>query len=115
MLIHDVIFYKNLVYAIGSWNKIVSFDVNIDNLDGTWKSPNLKTVISAQYQREWGAVDDNDHLVRFTKNFKVYKLVLDDQSGELLEEKEARRNYVVTLASKYLEECGLLKTEKGSD
>ncbi|EOY07676.1 Cyclin F-box [Theobroma cacao] len=113
MLIHDVIFYKNLVYAIGSWNKIISFDVSIDNLDDTWKSPNLKTVISAQYQRlkdyiyrahlfesskgdlfsiyrEWGAVDDNDHLVRFTKNFKVYKLVLDDQSGELLEEKEVK-------------------------
>ncbi|XP_017972622.1 PREDICTED: uncharacterized protein LOC108660458 [Theobroma cacao] len=105
----DVIFYKNLVYAIGTRSLIISFDVN-HSLDNNLK-PKVKILMSMRQ----GLEDYVDHAylvelsqgnlfsikkeidveeyhccAHFTKSFKVFKLILDDQSGELLEEKEVK-------------------------
>ncbi|KAK6284919.1 hypothetical protein POUND7_003871 [Theobroma cacao] len=111
-LFTDVIFYRSLVYAIGNWNMIVSFDVNDSSLDDTLKPPKLKILVPADkwYQnldnysykaylvesskgnlfsikRDLDFDKDDNYL---TKNFKIFKLILDDQSGELLEQKEVK-------------------------
>ncbi|KAK6275015.1 hypothetical protein POUND7_004724 [Theobroma cacao] len=106
----DVIFYKNLAYAIGTRSLVISFAIN-DSLDDSLKSPKVKIVRSA-YQRIEDYVnraylvesskgdlfsikkkiefEDSRDYSYFTKSFKVFKLVLDDQSGKLLEEKEVK-------------------------
>ncbi|XP_021298512.1 uncharacterized protein LOC110427350 [Herrania umbratica] len=111
MAFTDIIFYKNLVYAIGNLGLLVSFDVN-DNLDDNLKSPEVKILMSTSQRLEdyidraylvessKGDLfsikkkvyfeDYDDICAYFTKSFKVFKLVLDDQSGKFLEEKEVK-------------------------
>ncbi|EOY25853.1 Cyclin F-box [Theobroma cacao] len=111
-LFTDVIFYRSLVYAIGNWNMIVSFDVNDSSLDDTTKPPKLKILVPADkrhqnsdnysykaylvesskgnlfsIKRDLDFDEDDNYL---TKKFKIFKLILDDQSGELLEQKEVK-------------------------
>ncbi|EOY25615.1 Cyclin F-box [Theobroma cacao] len=108
----DVIFYKNLAYAIGTRSLIVSFDVN-DGFDDNLESPKVKILmpacrkvednIDSAYLVESSTgdlfsikkeidVEDYHPCAHFTKNFKVFKLVLDDQSGRLLEKEVKNMN-----------------------
>ncbi|KAK6266352.1 hypothetical protein QUC31_017189 [Theobroma cacao] len=105
----DVIFYKNLAYAIGTRSLTISFDVN--SFDDSLKSPRVKILMSTHKRLEdyfarvylvesskgdlfsikrIVGVKDNHYSTHFTESFKVFKLILDDQSGELLEEKEVK-------------------------
>ncbi|WRX12887.1 hypothetical protein QQP08_005374 [Theobroma cacao] len=106
----DVILKKNLAYDIGTRSLVISFDVN-DSLDDSLKSPKVKIVRSA-YQRIEDYVhrayfvesskrdlfsikkkiefEDSRDYSYFTKSFKVFKLILDDQSAKLLEEKRSK-------------------------
>ncbi|XVF18522.1 hypothetical protein REPUB_Repub11eG0029300 [Reevesia pubescens] len=106
----DVIFYRNLVYIIGHWNNFVSFDVN-DKSSTT--SPKLKILkprdpvsksncsnrIYLVESSKGNLYSIHKHLdfekevhiaAHFTKKFRVFKWVLDDQTGELLEKKEVK-------------------------
>ncbi|WRX22400.1 Domain unknown function DUF295 - like 10, partial [Theobroma cacao] len=105
----DVIFYKNLAYAIGTRSLTISFDVN--SFDDSLKSPKVKILMSTHKRlgdyfarvylvesskgdlfsiKRIVGVKDNHYSTHFTESFKVFKLILDDQSGELLEEKEVK-------------------------
>ncbi|XVE80051.1 hypothetical protein DITRI_Ditri14bG0108000 [Diplodiscus trichospermus] len=107
-LVTDIVFYKSLVYVIGHRNDAVSFDVNGSFAEGS-RSPKLKTIVPKEVRL--GSYSDRAYLVEssegnlysihrelveldigkgddnpfITGKFKVFKMVLDDKNGELIE------------------------------
>jgi hypothetical protein len=98
----DVIFYKGLVYAVGRWNDIVSFDIcnSKDSFDCEKVIPKVVSSRGADFAhrsylvkslegdlwivRKFIGFPDNDDLPSSgTKTFEVYKLELDLESGKL--------------------------------
>ncbi|KAK8706864.1 hypothetical protein V6N13_057939 [Hibiscus sabdariffa] len=108
----DIIFHRNFVYAIRHQNILLSFDVN--GIDGTSKSPKWnKLLIDAdEYEQLGKKTSFRIYLVmssmgnlysihkyldferkggieaHSTKRFDVFKLILDEENGKLLEKKE---------------------------
>ncbi|XP_045799154.1 probable F-box protein At1g44080 [Trifolium pratense] len=107
----DISFYKGLVYAVGRWNNIVSFDFSNskNSFDHEKVIPNVLQTRGDNYYahrgylveslegdlllvRKWIGFpdDDNEDEERNlpssgTKGFEVYKLELDLQSGKLIQ------------------------------
>jgi hypothetical protein len=106
----DISFYKGLVYAVGRWNNIVSFDISNtkDSFDHEKVIPNVLSTEGDSYAHRAYLVeslegdlllvrkfigfpdDDNPDEERNlpssgTKEFEVYKLELDLQSGKLIQ------------------------------
>jgi hypothetical protein len=106
----DVLFYKGLIYAVGRWNNIISFDIcnSKDSFDHEKIIPNVVSSWGDSYAHRGYLVeslegdlwlvrkfigfpdDDNPDEERNlpssgTKGFEVYKLELDLQSGKLIQ------------------------------
>ncbi|KAJ1397683.1 hypothetical protein SESBI_31618 [Sesbania bispinosa] len=101
----DITFYKGLVYAVGRWNNIVSFNLTYSNdPSGSEKIiPNVLSPLSYEISyaeraylvkslegdlwlvRRFMDYNDDDDQRIGTEGFEVYKLELDAQSGKLLE------------------------------
>jgi hypothetical protein len=102
----DVLFYKGLVYAVGRWNNIVTFDVCyskdekvIPNVLSSWGTvfAHRAYLVKSLEGELWlvnkfigypELVDgDDDRFIHSsgTKRFEVYKLELDIQSGKLIQ------------------------------
>ena len=110
----DVIFYRGVVYAVGGWNHIVSFDI-CNSKDSFYREKVILNVVSpmsldtnyANYAQRAYLVeslegdlwlvrkfigffneDINDEDINLpssgTKRFEVYKLKLDHKSGKLI-------------------------------
>ena len=100
----DVIFYKGLVYAVGQWNNIASFDLSY--LKDKTVIPNVVSskgddyvdrvyLVKSLEGEVWlvrkfiGLPDDDDEdsilSSSGTERFEVYKLELDLQSGKLMQ------------------------------
>ncbi|KAG8487679.1 hypothetical protein CXB51_018626 [Gossypium anomalum] len=75
----DILFHKGLVYAIGHYNNLVWFDVNGVEDDESSKPPKLNTLILRRLVKV---------SVHWTTKFTIFKLILDDENGKLLEKKE---------------------------
>ncbi|XP_058779408.1 F-box protein At2g26160-like [Vicia villosa] len=104
-LFTDVIFYKGLVYAVGLWNKIVSFDlsclkdgrvipkiVSLKGDDYAHRAYLVKSLegdlwLVRKFIGYHGDEDDEDNTEPSsgTKRFEVYNLELDVQTGELIQ------------------------------
>ncbi|XP_058751891.1 putative F-box protein At5g55150 [Vicia villosa] len=102
---NDVIFYEGLVYAVGRWNNIVSFDLSyakndhiipkVVSLKGDDYANRAYLVKSLEGQlwlvRKFigyhGDEDDEDNIEPSggAKRFEVYNLELDFQTGELIQ------------------------------
>ncbi|XP_058776363.1 F-box protein SKIP23-like [Vicia villosa] len=100
----DVIFYKGLVYAVGRWNQIVSFDVcnSKGSLKCEYVIPNVVSSWGDNYAhrsylveslegdlwlvRKFISYPEDDNLPSSgAKKFEVYKLELDFQSAKLIQ------------------------------
>ncbi|KAL4296912.1 hypothetical protein GQ457_12G019580 [Hibiscus cannabinus] len=101
----DIISHKNFVYAIRPMNIMLSFDVNGFGYDGTSKSPKWNTLLGDEDNDEpdWS---NQIYLVKSsmgnlysihkyldidahsTKRFDVFKLIFDEENGNLLGKKE---------------------------
>ncbi|KAL4326419.1 hypothetical protein GQ457_11G003810 [Hibiscus cannabinus] len=102
----DVIFHKSLVYAAGNLSHLVSFDLNGE----TSRPPKLKVFVRPNFSTnrsylvkssmenlysihryrnlDYDLEDDEIDTPDTTDMFKVFKLVLDDESGELVEKRK---------------------------
>ncbi|KAJ1387301.1 hypothetical protein SESBI_40123 [Sesbania bispinosa] len=105
----DITFYKGLIYAVNRWKTVVSFKLCDSDSDYSC----VKKMINPRPARPYEYNDSKVYLVKslegdlwmverfmhfyhsgedvymnITKSFQVYKLKLDDQSGELLERKK---------------------------
>ncbi|GMJ11414.1 hypothetical protein HRI_004810600 [Hibiscus trionum] len=104
----DIIFHKSFVYAIGGPNNLLSFDVNGIGDDDT---PKLNILLESKLIRKEDSdqgylvksslgnlysihkyVDleetEEENLAHSTKKFDVFKLILDEENGKLLEKQE---------------------------
>ncbi|XP_058784132.1 F-box protein SKIP23-like [Vicia villosa] len=97
---NDAIFYKDLVYVIGRWNNIVSFDLcNLRKKKVISKVVSLKGgdyahrayLVKSLEGDLWlvrkfiGYPDDDEMPSSGAEKFEVYKLELDLQSGKLIQ------------------------------
>ncbi|KAL4298247.1 hypothetical protein GQ457_12G019560 [Hibiscus cannabinus] len=101
----DIISHKNFVYAIRPMNILLSFDVNGFGYDGTSKSPKWNTLLGDEDNDEpdWSnqiylvksSMGNLYSIHRYldidahsTKRFDVFKLIFDEENGNLLGKKE---------------------------
>ncbi|KAJ1407825.1 hypothetical protein SESBI_24014 [Sesbania bispinosa] len=101
----DLTFYKGLVYAVGRWNNIISFNLNYST-DSSGSEKMINVVSPSRFEtnnyadraylvkslegdlwlvRRFIDCDDDSGQSIGTKRFEVYKLELDAQSGKLLQ------------------------------
>ncbi|GMJ11413.1 hypothetical protein HRI_004810500 [Hibiscus trionum] len=107
----DIIFHKSFVYAVGTWNNLLSFDVNGIGENETSNSPKLNVLLknelignnysdgaylvkssmgnlySIHKHVDFEEMEEYDN-AHSTKRFDVFKLILDEENGKLLEKKE---------------------------
>ncbi|TYI31598.1 hypothetical protein ES332_A05G462100v1 [Gossypium tomentosum] len=109
-LISDILFHKGLVYAIGEYNNLVSFDVNGVGDDESSKPPKLNTLVPKilklenylhrvylvkssmgnlySIHKHFDFEKVGERMAHWTKKFTVFKLILDYENGKFLEKKE---------------------------
>ncbi|TYH14692.1 hypothetical protein ES288_A06G240800v1 [Gossypium darwinii] len=89
----DILFHKGLVYAIGHYNNLVWFDVNGIKDDESSKPPKLNTLVPKIRRLEnhsfrvYLVKSSMGNLYSIHKHL-VFKLILDNENGKLLEKKE---------------------------
>ena len=108
---NDITFYKGLIYAVGRWEGIVSFDLRYSN-DPSGSETIVPNILSPQIfggsysgraylvkslegelwmvRRFLGFCPGEDYHSSRTKSFKVYKLEVDAQGGKLLDKLELK-------------------------
>ncbi|TYI31589.1 hypothetical protein ES332_A05G461200v1 [Gossypium tomentosum] len=109
-LINDILFHKGLVYAIGEYNNLVSFDVNGVGDDESSKPPKLNTLVPKilklenylhrvylvkssmgnlySIHKHFDFEKVGERMAHWTKKFTFFKLILDYENGKFLEKKE---------------------------